>query len=84
VAYIKNADQLLAHGNTAVRKVALDIIEYALAKADPYNATMALIKVIFWAPGLQTALLSANMARREYFHGRAYIWPVIQFPTNPG
>jgi hydroxypyruvate reductase/glycerate 2-kinase len=45
VAYIKNADQLLTHGNTAVRKVALDIIEYALAKADPYKATMALIKI---------------------------------------
>jgi glycerate 2-kinase len=45
VAYIKNTDHLLAHGNTTVRKVALDIIEYALAKADPYNATMALIKI---------------------------------------
>ena len=45
MAYIKNADQLLAHGNIAVRKVALDIIEYALAKADPYKATVALIKV---------------------------------------
>jgi glycerate-2-kinase len=26
VAYIKNAEQLLTHGNTAVRKVALDYI----------------------------------------------------------
>jgi glycerate-2-kinase len=37
--YIKNANQLLSHGNISLRKTALDIIEYALAKADPYMAT---------------------------------------------
>jgi hydroxypyruvate reductase/glycerate 2-kinase len=45
VGYIKNSDQLLDHGNKAIRKTALDIIEYALAKADPYQATLALITV---------------------------------------
>ena len=45
MGYIKNAAQLLGHGNTVVRKIALDIIEYALAKTDPYKATRALINI---------------------------------------
>jgi glycerate-2-kinase len=45
VAYIKNRDQLLAHGNAAARRVALDIVEHALAKADPYKATRALVNL---------------------------------------
>ena len=43
--YIKNADQLLSHGNIEARKTALEIIEYALAKADPYRATKDLVSV---------------------------------------
>ena len=42
--YIKNREQLLSHGNMKVRKAALDIIEYALKKADPYQATKKLVK----------------------------------------
>ena len=45
MAYIRNRDQLLAHGNVAARGVALDIVEHALAKADPYTATRALVKL---------------------------------------
>jgi len=32
----------LSHGNVVARKAALDIIEYTLAKTDPYEATEAL------------------------------------------
>jgi glycerate-2-kinase len=45
VAYIKNTDSLLSHGNKTIRKSAVDIIEYALAQADPFKATQALVKV---------------------------------------
>ena len=45
MTYIKNADQLLSHGNIEARKTALEIIEYALAKADPYRATKDLDSV---------------------------------------
>ena len=45
MTYIKNADQLLSHGNIEARKTALEIIEYALAKADPYSATKDLVSV---------------------------------------
>ncbi|GAB4118025.1 MAG: glycerate kinase [Candidatus Caldatribacteriota bacterium] len=44
MSYIKNIDQLLSHGNYELRKKALEIVEYALSKADPYLATKRLIK----------------------------------------
>ena len=43
MAYVKNKDLLLSHGNIAARQAALDIIEYALTKADPYHATRELV-----------------------------------------
>jgi glycerate-2-kinase len=43
--YITNSDQLLSHGNSSLRKTAIDIIEYALAKADPYVATKARVSL---------------------------------------
>ena len=43
--YIQNTDQLLSHGNINLRKTALDIIEYALSKADPYVATKAQVSI---------------------------------------
>lgn len=43
--YIKNEEQLLSHGNYGLRKIALDIVEHALNKADPYVATKKLIKI---------------------------------------
>ena len=45
MAYVKNTDQLLSHGNINTRKTALEIIEYALGKADPYIATKALVSI---------------------------------------
>jgi glycerate 2-kinase len=43
MAYVKNKDSLLSHGNIGARQAALNIIEYALAKADPYRAAKALV-----------------------------------------
>ncbi len=45
MAYVKNTDQLLSHGNISTRKTALEIIEYALTKADPYIATKTLVSI---------------------------------------
>lgn len=41
--YIKNKDNLLSHGNVRLRRIALDIVEHALAKADPYPAVKNLV-----------------------------------------
>jgi glycerate-2-kinase len=43
MSYIKNRKQLLSHGNIKIRKAALDIIDHALANADPYKATCQLV-----------------------------------------
>lgn len=45
MSYIKNRKQLLSHGNIKTRKAALDIIDHALANADPYKATCRLVRV---------------------------------------
>ncbi|MGD8293313.1 MAG: glycerate kinase [Desulfobacterales bacterium] len=45
MTYIKNRKQLLSHGNQKLRAAALDIIEHALAQADPYRATRVLVRV---------------------------------------
>jgi glycerate-2-kinase len=45
MTYIKNADALLSHGNIEARQTALEIIEHALAQADPYSATKDLVSV---------------------------------------
>ena len=34
---IKNKEELLSHGNTEGRRIALNIIEYALKTIDPYE-----------------------------------------------
>ena len=39
MGYIQNTSQLLSHGNIAARQASLDIIESAIAAADPYRAT---------------------------------------------
>lgn len=43
--YIKNQEQLLSHGNTKLRKISLEIVEYALTQVDPFIATKKLIKM---------------------------------------
>ena len=45
ISYIKNRRQLLSHGNIELRKAALEIIEHALAKADPYSAVYNLVQI---------------------------------------
>lgn len=45
MAYVKNRNQLLSHGNIKTRKIALEIIEYALSKANPYIATKELVSI---------------------------------------
>ncbi|UCD79041.1 MAG: DUF4147 domain-containing protein [Desulfobacterales bacterium] len=45
MSYIKNRQQLLSHGNIKLRQAALDIIEHALAAADPYQATRKLVQL---------------------------------------
>jgi glycerate 2-kinase len=45
MSYIKNRKRLLAHGNIKLREAALDIIDHALAQADPYRATRNLVQV---------------------------------------
>jgi glycerate-2-kinase len=42
---IKNRRQLLSHGNIELRKAALEIIEHALSKADPYSAVYNLLYI---------------------------------------
>jgi len=45
MAYVKNTNHLLSHGNINTRTAALEIIEHALAEANPYNATKALVSI---------------------------------------
>jgi len=45
ISYIKNRRQLLSHGNIELRKAALEIIEHALAKVDPYSAVYNLVQI---------------------------------------
>jgi len=45
VSYIKNREKLLSHGKVRIRQAALDIIDYALEKADPYIATKNLVSL---------------------------------------
>jgi glycerate 2-kinase len=45
MSYIKNLDTLLAHGNERLRRIALDIVDHALAKADPYKAVKELVRL---------------------------------------
>ena len=41
--YVKNRDELTSHGNRDLRRAALDIVEYALHRVDPYRATRELV-----------------------------------------
>jgi len=45
LGYVKNRNMLLSHGNIRLRRIALDIAEHALAKADPYPAVKALVRL---------------------------------------
>ncbi len=43
--YIKNRQELLSHGNRALRAAALDIAEHALSRVDPYVVTRSLMSL---------------------------------------
>jgi glycerate-2-kinase len=45
MSYIKNRGRLLSHGNIRLRRAALDIIDHALSRADPYKATRNLVRI---------------------------------------
>lgn len=42
--YVRNAQRLLAHGDSKLRAVALDIVEHALAATDPYPVAKRLLE----------------------------------------
>jgi len=41
--YVKNRDELVSHGDRDLRRAALDIVEYALHRVNPYRATRELV-----------------------------------------
>ena len=43
--YLRNRDILTSHGNIALRKAAVEIIEYALQAANPYTAVRRLVQL---------------------------------------
>ena len=43
--YVKNRDEVIAHGNSRGREMVLDIIEAGLAAVDPYLSTRKLIRI---------------------------------------
>lgn len=43
MSYIRNLDTLLSHGNERLRRIAFDIVDHALAKADPSKAVRELV-----------------------------------------
>lgn len=45
MSYIRNLDTLLGHGNARLRRIALDIVDHGLAKADPYKAVKELVRL---------------------------------------
>lgn len=45
MSYVKNRERLLDHGNRKIRELALELVESALAKADPYLATRNLVSL---------------------------------------
>ncbi len=45
MGFIKNKRQLIDHGNASLRKTALEIIEYTLARANPYTAASSLVRL---------------------------------------
>ena len=43
--YIKNRGELESHGNSVLRRAALDIAEYALERVNPYRATLDVVRL---------------------------------------
>ena len=45
MTYVKNREDLISHGHRELRAAALDIVEHALARVDPYLATTRLVRM---------------------------------------
>ena len=43
---VKNVDELLSHGNVEGRKIALNIIDYAIREIDNYVLTRGMVRVV--------------------------------------
>jgi glycerate 2-kinase len=65
--YIKNREELISHGLTREREVAVQIMEQVLQAADPYRATMALVSLN--GNKLKVGDLEYDLSRR----GRIYL-----------
>ena len=65
--YIRNGNELLSHGNRALRAAALDIAEYALSQVDPCVATRSLVSLS--GDTLTVGDLSFDLRHR----GRVYV-----------
>ena len=66
MSYIKNRKQLLSHGKIKLREAALDIIDHALAQADPYGATHKLVRVV--GNSLRVGELSYNLDEHPHIY----------------
>ncbi len=70
MTYIKNRNQLLSHGRTALRQKALEIIEYALAQADPYRATRTRVHLNGDLLTVDEAVFETGPPAPDLCHGR--------------
>lgn len=64
--YIRNRDDLLSHGNSELRRAALDIADHALARVDPYKATKDLVSLD--GNTLRVGDLSYDLSQRGHIY----------------
>jgi len=67
--FIQNSNVLLGHGNTELRNVALDIVEYALSAVDPYFAVKQLVHLDGERLTVGSLLLDLSQAKNVYVLG---------------
>jgi len=78
--YLKNIDQLLCHGEVEARKLALDIVEYALQKADPAKALDSLVSIDKNIMRVGSDLFDLNNYRRVFLFGAGKAsFPIAKF-----
>jgi len=69
MSYLKNKKSLLSHGNTAARRFALDIVDYALSLSDPYRAARQLLSYHKDELTIDTLRLDLNRHKRIFLIG---------------
>ena len=69
MSYLKNKKSLLSHGNTAARRFALEIVDYALSQSDPYRAARELISYNEDELIIGTLRLDLNLHKRVLLIG---------------